>query len=65
MAIKGHKKSKEQHWEEPWPRKQILKHTEGKCPYCKKHSKNLEEHIKSGHKSEKEKQIEGTVRGHD
>jgi len=27
--------------------------TEGKCPYCKKHVKSLEAHVKAKHKGEK------------
>jgi len=60
-----HKKIKEQHWEEPWPRKQILPHTECKCPYCKKYCKNIELHINAQHKFEKKKLIKGVIHGHD
>ena len=65
MQIKGHKKAEKQRWAAPWPRKQIPKHTEGKCPYCKKHSKNLEAHINAKHAAEKERLIKGIVHGHD
>ncbi len=34
--------------------KQIPKSTEGSCPYCHKHTKNIEAHIKSKHKEELE-----------
>ena len=65
MAIKGHKKMGGQKWEKPWPRKQILKHTDGKCPHCGKHCKNLEEHARARHISKKKVSFEGTVHGHD
>lgn len=65
MQIKGHKKIKEKRRGEPWPRKYIAKHTENKCPYCKKHIKNIEGHIKVKHRDEKPKLIEGKVHGHD
>jgi len=35
------------------PPKQIEKHEEGKCPYCRKHVKSLESHMHDKHKSEK------------
>lgn len=65
VQIKGHRKAKEQRRGEPWPRKFILIHTEGKCPYCHKQTKSLEEHIKIKHKFEKEKAIKGEVHGRD
>lgn len=64
MQIKGHKKIEEKR-RIGWPRKFILKHTENSCPYCKKHIKNIEEHIKALHKNEKPKLIKGIVHGHD
>jgi len=64
MEIKRHKKSTK--WAMPWPRKQISKHTSGKCPYCKKKIvNNLESHIDSKHKSEKRKELKGIIHGHD
>lgn len=65
VQIKSHKHIEEKRRDRPWPRKFILKHTENSCPYCKKHVKNIEEHIKDKHIFEKEKPIKGKVHGHD
>jgi hypothetical protein len=67
--ISGHKKTKGQKRPFfPWPRKQILKHTEGKCPYCSGHIKDIEQHIRDKHKleaKEKPMPVKGAVHGHE
>ena len=63
--IKGHKHKKGRKRHQPWPRKFILEHHEGSCPYCHKHVKNIEAHIKTEHKQEKPKTIKGKFHGKD
>ena len=36
------------------PAKQMEAHKEGKCPYCKKHVKSLNDHIHDKHRTEKQ-----------
>jgi len=64
VQIKGHKKYEKRRGE-PWPRKYIPPHTKNKCPYCRKHIKNIEEHIRAHHKFEKPRPIKGIRHGHD
>lgn len=63
--MKGHRHKSERRRGEPWPRKYVPKHTEGKCPHCGKHVDNIEEHVKAKHKNEKPLPIKGKVHGHD
>ncbi|MGB9708253.1 MAG: hypothetical protein ACPLXC_02960 [Candidatus Pacearchaeota archaeon] len=65
VEIKGHKKAKEKRRTHPWPGKYIPEHHENSCPYCHKHLKNIEAHVKAKHKFEKPKQIKGKFHGHD
>lgn len=65
VEIKGHKKAKAKRRSHPWPGKYIPKHTEGHCPYCHKPVDNVEAHIKSRHKFEKQLPMKGKVHGHD
>jgi hypothetical protein len=39
------------------PPKRIKPPTEGSCPYCHIHVKNLEAHVESRHKGEKKKSV--------
>ncbi|MCL6501028.1 MAG: hypothetical protein K6T16_03300 [Candidatus Pacearchaeota archaeon] len=64
MEIKGHKKIGKKKRGEPWPRKYVPQHHEGKCPYCNKHVKNTEQHIQVAHKFEKPRIVKGKIHGH-
>jgi transposase len=65
MQMKGHKKAVRKRRPVPWPRKFVLKHTSGKCPYCTRHVKNIEAHIDEKHEFEKPRKIKGTLHGRD
>jgi hypothetical protein len=65
VQTKGHKKAERKRRFQKWPRKFILKHTSGKCPYCTRHVKNIEAHINEMHKFEKPRKIKGILHGHD
>jgi len=48
-----------------WPRRYVPIHTSGKCPYCNRKIKDIEDHIKSMHKGKNARVIKGEKHGHE